>query len=124
MTIDIQHFQTKLETERKTLEAELAKVGRPNPNQAGDWEVTPEDEGAPEFRDEVADHLGEMERREEVEVTLEQQLKNVNRALAKIKNGTYGICEITRRPIQPERLEADPSARTCKDHLADEDNLP
>jgi RNA polymerase-binding transcription factor DksA len=38
-------------------------------------------------------------------------LKEINSALAKIKNGTYGLCEGTGQPIIKERLEYQPWAR-------------
>jgi len=41
----------------------------------------------------------------------EEELKEALHALSKIKNGTYGICEKTAKPIPLERLEANPIAR-------------
>lgn len=38
-------------------------------------------------------------------------LRNLNNALAKIQNGTFGICEGTGKPISRARLEAQPWAR-------------
>jgi DnaK suppressor protein len=38
-------------------------------------------------------------------------LREINDALAKIQNGTYGICEGTGNPISRPRLEAQPWAR-------------
>ena len=38
-------------------------------------------------------------------------LREINAALAKIQNGTYGICEGTGKPISKVRLEAQPWAR-------------
>jgi DnaK suppressor protein len=38
-------------------------------------------------------------------------LREINQALAKIQNGTYGICEGTGKPINKERLEYQPWAR-------------
>jgi DnaK suppressor protein len=38
-------------------------------------------------------------------------LKEINSALAKIMNGTYGLCEGTGKPISSARLEAAPWAR-------------
>ena len=38
-------------------------------------------------------------------------LREINSALAKIQNGTYGICEGTGKPINKVRLEAQPWAR-------------
>lgn len=37
-----------------------------------------------------------------------QLLREINIALAKIQNGTYGICEATGKPISRARLEAQP----------------
>jgi RNA polymerase-binding protein DksA len=38
-------------------------------------------------------------------------LREINQALAKIQNGTYGLCEGTGKPISKARLEAQPWAR-------------
>lgn len=40
-----------------------------------------------------------------------QLLREINRALAKIMDGTYGICEGTGKPISKPRLEAQPWAK-------------
>jgi DnaK suppressor protein len=42
-----------------------------------------------------------------------QQLAGVNGALVRVAEGTYGVCEVCRHPIAPERLEAIPWAATC-----------
>lgn len=42
----------------------------------------------------------------------EMELKETIHALAKIKNGTYGICEKSAKPIPVERLKINPIART------------
>jgi len=43
-----------------------------------------------------------------------QLLREVDDALRKIYNRTYGMCEICERPIARARLEAVPAARLCK----------
>lgn len=40
-----------------------------------------------------------------------QLLREINSALAKIQNGSYGICEGTGKPISKARLEAQPWAK-------------
>jgi DnaK suppressor protein len=40
-------------------------------------------------------------------------LKEIDAALDRIKKGTYGICEATRKPIAKARLKARPWARHC-----------
>jgi RNA polymerase-binding transcription factor DksA len=46
---------------------------------------------------------------------LEAELSELQAALERIDNGTYGIDEVTGAPIDPARLEALPSARTNVD---------
>ena len=43
--------------------------------------------------------------------TYQEMLDEVNQALSRIENGTYGICELTGKPISDERLEAIPWTR-------------
>jgi DnaK suppressor protein len=121
--MDKNYYRSKLETEKKELEQALAKIGRVNPSNSHDWQTKPADENKTEFKDEVADQLEDMEERQATEVTLETRLKNVVDALARIEGGTYGICVIGQEAIEPERLEVNPAARTCKAHIDSEDGL-
>ncbi len=43
---------------------------------------------------------------------LENELSELQAALARVDDGTYGVDEVTGEPIDPERLEAFPTART------------
>jgi RNA polymerase-binding transcription factor DksA len=43
---------------------------------------------------------------------LQKQVKDVDAALKRVDEGTYGIDELTGEPIDPARLEAEPTART------------
>lgn len=51
------------------------------------------------------------------QASLEGLLQEVDSALARIQDGSYGRCEVCRDPIEPERLLADPLVRFCLDHL-------
>ncbi len=46
-------------------------------------------------------------------------LDDVDRALAKISSGNYGLCESCHEPIEPDRLALDPMTRYCVDHLTE-----
>jgi len=62
-----------------------------------------------------ADQASEtFEREKDVAILdqLERDLAEIEAALARLDDGTYGIDEITGQPIAPERLDAYPAART------------
>lgn len=44
-------------------------------------------------------------------------IREVDRALAKIARGEFGLCEGTGEPIEPRRLAAQPWARYSRDYL-------
>ncbi|WP_238695366.1 TraR/DksA family transcriptional regulator [Ornithinimicrobium flavum] len=45
-----------------------------------------------------------------------RHLAEVEAAIARVEEGTYGLCEQCGEPIAPGRLEARPTARTCVRH--------
>jgi len=52
---------------------------------------------------------------------LDDLLAEVDAALQRIDNGTYGICEYCHDTIEADRLEVDPLARFCVDHLGEKE---
>jgi RNA polymerase-binding protein DksA len=64
-------------------------------------------------REEEATESLELERRLALERQIREQLADVEAALTKFDEGTYGICEGCGQPIAPERLEALPQAKLC-----------
>jgi len=48
---------------------------------------------------------------------IEQELADVERALAMLDEGTYGQCEVCGRAIDDEVLARTPTARYCAEHL-------
>jgi RNA polymerase-binding transcription factor DksA len=47
---------------------------------------------------------------------LQAEIDDLDAALRKVEEGTYGTCEICGNEISPDRLEARPGSRTCIDH--------
>ena len=47
---------------------------------------------------------------------LEAEIEDLDTALRKVDDGTYGTCEICGKAISAERLEAVPGTRTCIEH--------
>lgn len=113
----VQHFKTLLETEKVALEEKLGELGH-RVNNNGDWVATPpeQDGNEADFLDQ-ATHVEAFEERVAALNQLERQYSDIMRALTKITNNTYGICEISGTPIELDRLEANPSARTAKAHM-------
>jgi len=52
-------------------------------------------------------------RKQQIYLTLKKELEDINIALKKIDEGTYGICEICEEPISKERLLVKPYAKYC-----------
>lgn len=47
---------------------------------------------------------------------LREQLDDVEAAIARLAEGTYGNCELCGNPIAADRLEAMPATRWCIEH--------
>lgn len=115
----LKHFQGLLETEKQALEEQLQSLGH-RLNDSGDWIAVPmeQDGNEADYLDQ-ATHVEAFEDRVGALTQLEVQYHDVTRALNKIANNTYGICEISGDKIEEDRLEANPSSRTCKKHMND-----
>ena len=50
---------------------------------------------------------------------VEAELADVEHALRRLDDGTYGTCEACGKPIPEERLEALPATRLCLEHQAE-----
>ena len=110
----IEKFRILLEKEFNELKVELAEVGEKDIDHISNWSPTPEDDGGARLS-EVGDSVKREEEflnRSAILSDLEIRYHNVRLALKKIKGGQYGICEVSGKPIEFERLEVNPAART------------
>ena len=118
MAIDYEHFKKKLEAEKAILEKELGEVGRRNPDNPSDWEAVPTSKDTSQADENItADNIEDYEENAAIVNTLETRYNDVKKSLDKIKDGTYGICQVCGEEISRERLEANPSASTCRKHM-------
>lgn len=114
----IEEFKTRLEKERDILEQELSALGKRNPTNPNDWEpMKPAGEETSADSNDNADITEAMHENNAAMNELEARFSNVMRALKKIEEGTYGMCEISEEPIEIDRLNANPAARTCMQHM-------
>lgn len=100
-------LKAKLEEELDTVEQELVELGEEDI-----------DETATEA-DEIADRFEAEEEHGSEKATLTARKKEITQALARMQEGTYGMCEECGEKIDPERLEANAAARTCRTHMED-----
>jgi len=117
-------YMKELEAELAELTRELTSIGIHNPENPSDWIAVPEGVDANQSdTDLLADVVEEWDERAALVATLERRYNDITRALAKITAGTFGTCEICGVPIETDRLDVNPSARTCKAHMNDEGTL-
>ena len=110
-------YKENLENEKNLLESELGSIAVYNAS-LQKWEATPEALENPEpDQSDMDDHSEVYQERSAKVETLGSRYKDVIDALSKIENGGYGKCEISGEMIEEDRLMANPSARTCKEHM-------
>ena len=110
MATDIKKLRSRLESERKRLFVELEEL------KANVQTAEVRREGSPfGKREEEATETFELEKRLALEERLREQLTEIEHALHKFDEGTYGLCDICGKPIDPARLEALPQANLCLD---------
>jgi DnaK suppressor protein len=112
MTVDVDLARRALEQERERLSSALATVNHDGSisEETGDLATGPGDG--------LADHATDTFMREldgGLEENAEHLLSEIDAALARIEEGTYGTCIVCGRPIAAERLEAVPYATLCLD---------
>ena len=108
----LEEERTRLQADLDQLDAEIVALGQSQAVEAGST--------GNHFADDATDIM-EQERDLALIGNLRERLRDVERALAKMDEGTYGLCERCGKPINPERLEALPTARLDIDCKALED---
>lgn len=109
---DLQHYAELLLAKRRELVGDMSSMEREALRSAGgsnlsNMPIHMADMGTDNYEQEFTLGLMEKDR---------QLLREINIALGKIQNGTYGICEGTGKPIGKPRLEAQPWARYSIEH--------
>lgn len=104
----IKEMKEKLEDEKTRLENSLARVG--SKKSSDDYDASFPDYGDDE--DENAMEVADFETNLSLEKELEKALRDVNKALERIENGTYGVDKYTGELISEGRLKARPTSTT------------
>jgi DnaK suppressor protein len=117
-TLDLQKFRTLLEQQRTELQDELARL------QAETADANEDEEGMGVSNHPADDATDTFTRERNIAVSgdLDQELEDVERALQRIEDGTYGKCAVDGEPISVERLEARPAATMCIEHQREQES--
>jgi DnaK suppressor protein len=114
-TIDGIEFRALLEHERRRVQETLDHLAGENPGnmqdelgELGGW-------GADNHMGDMASVTFERELDEGLGEGAQQTLGQIDRALARLDDGTYGTCERCGQPIAEDRLRVRPWATLCID---------
>ncbi|HEY4494849.1 MAG TPA: TraR/DksA C4-type zinc finger protein [Candidatus Paceibacterota bacterium] len=119
----LSELKTALLKERDLLIKELETIAAPDPNLPGDWDVKHKEWGEDQITSKEELEGGESVNESDEDMKnkalsdrLELRLKEVNDALKRMDDGTYGVCESCQKEIPLERLKANPAAKTDIEH--------
>ena len=105
---DIRRLKERLQAEREAIESRIAA------DKQGIHETVRDESGVGDLEDE-ATLLYERDAELDESARDRQELSQIKRALKRIEQGTYGLSEVSGKPIPIERLEALPHATTLVD---------
>src|SRR6202049_4367357 len=109
MTINLEQIKKRLEAKRAELQENIEGLTEAHPTPVGAIEAS---EGPQDFEDVAVDFL-ETQQEQSLLVNEQALLTEVQRALKRIEDGTYGYCVVCGQPIPEKRLEALPWAARC-----------
>ena len=101
----LNRVRAELLEEKDKLEKELSTISDNKENAAFPSYGDKEDENAAE----VAEYAANIT----LEDTLAKSLRDVNAALKRLDDGSYGICKYCKKPIEEKRLLARPTSSAC-----------
>lgn len=112
-------YKKRLTDEQKTLKQKLDSLGVHTQEDSTKWNASLPPTDYESEEGDVAMKIEEYTEREALTLELQARYKEVVDALERIRLNTYGKCTVSEKPhpIEKERLDADPSARTCVEHM-------
>jgi RNA polymerase-binding protein DksA len=113
--IDTNEFRRLLEEERARLLHASGRYQRENSESLEDEAGELGGRSTDDNLGDLASDTYERELDEGIEEGVEDTIREIDAALKRIEDGTYGICEICGKPIGVERLRAIPWTTRCID---------
>lgn len=109
----IESLKERMKKEKEHLEEMLNSFAKESGSVPGDWKTKFPDFKTEGTLDEEADEVEEYSSLLSIEKTLETKVQNINEALEKIENNSYGKCSVCNKEIEEERLNLIPETKTC-----------
>jgi len=116
MTINVATIKQRLLVKQAELQDNIASLTEAHPTPVGAIEAS---DGPQDFEEVAVDFL-ETQQEQSLEANSQALLTEVQTALQRIADGTYGKCVVCGQPIPEKRLEAIPWAARC---IKDEQQL-
>jgi DnaK suppressor protein len=116
MSLDLQQIKARLEQRRAELREQIGGLDQAYPKPTDPTELS---EGPQDFEESAIDE-NEMVDERVILTNNQALLEEVEDALKRLEQGTYGICVVCGQPIPEKRLEAIPWAARC---VKDEEQL-
>lgn len=114
-------------TARELLEEERARLTASRERLQSELDTAQDDtQGHRIVLDQPADQVAQLTVREEdasLILHLDEALRDVDDALQRVEDGTYGTCQVDGAPIDEDRLQARPAARYCLVHEQEQEQL-
>ena len=107
----LDEIKKKLLEEKANLEKELAKFAHKSKNDPSDYKADFPNYGNDET--ENSNEVATFDVNLTLEATLEKELRDVNKALERIKTNSYGTCKYCKQPMEDARLLARPTSSAC-----------
>jgi len=109
----------RLETERERLTRLHSEFDDEHLTEETEGESISELSSLDQHQADVGTETFEREKDLSILEQIDAELADVEHALKRLDDGTYGTCEFDGKPIPEERLEAQPAARFCVEHQAE-----
>jgi RNA polymerase-binding transcription factor DksA len=116
--MDADHARQRLEEERVRLEQVRETFADEHLDDESETESLAELSGLDQHQADVGTETFEREKDLSILENVEAELADIEHALQRISDGTYGTCEACGRPINEERLDAMPATRLCLEDQA------
>ena len=116
--METEQARQRLDDERARLEGVRATFAEENLSDESETDSLSELSSYDQHQADVGTETFEREKDLSILERVESELVDIEHAMRRLEDGTYGTCEACGRPIDEARLEAMPATRLCLDDQA------